>query len=95
MTSLEIIELRSFGNDHGQLESRLQNLIGQVRRKSEHPKIKIYVRQLIDSNISIHLCHSSEEVGVGGSRLGLLLVSALKAFGLVNHRIWLELNDGE
>lgn len=94
MKWLEIIELRSYGNDNEQLESRLQNLIGQVRKRSEYPKIKIYVRQLIDSDMSIHLFHRSDEIGVGGSRLGLILVSALKSFGLVNHRIWVERHGG-
>lgn len=94
MNWLEIIELRSFGNDPGSLELRLHQLVAQVRSKANHPAIRVYVRQLIDSDLSIHLCHCSDMVDMGGSRLGLQLVSALKAFGLVNHRIWVELHDG-
>ncbi len=93
MKWLEIIELRSFGHDTGLLESMLRQLIDQVREKTPDSAITVYVRQLIDSDLSIHLGHCSEEVGVGGSRLGLQLVSSLKAFGLVNHRIWIECHD--
>ena len=89
---LEIIELRSTGTDQNMLESCLQQLISQVRRTPNHPAIKVFVRQLIDSDLSIHLSHRSEEACIGGSRLGLQIVSALKAFGLVNHRIWVEIH---
>ncbi|MCP4130940.1 MAG: hypothetical protein GY754_08160, partial [bacterium] len=39
---------------------------------------------------SIHLKHDSEKVDNSGSDLGLTIASNLKAFGLVNHTVWLE-----
>ena len=90
MRWIEIIELRSAGNTRKQLEKYLQELIDQVAQKAEQPAIKLYTRIMIDTDVSLHLFHDSSKIKTGGSSLGIKLVSTLKAYGLVNHTIWIE-----
>ena len=93
MTWLEIIELRSAGNNRQLLASELQNLIYELDKETRRQAIKAYKRMRLDSDFSIHLFHDSKEMKINGSRLGLRIASALKAFGLVKHRIWIELKE--
>ena len=93
MKCLEIIELRAAGNKRDVLASQLQGIISLLEKGSSGQKIKIYTRVLVDSDYSIMLFHDSMKTGTEGSRLGLHLASALKAFGLVNHSIWNELDS--
>ena len=90
MKWIEIIELRSAGNTRNQLETRLQEFIEQVEKKTEKQTVKLYTRMMIDTDVSIHLFHDSSKVKNRGSSLGIRLVSALKSYGLVNHTIWIE-----
>jgi hypothetical protein len=93
MKWLEIIELRSSGCKRELLEPQLKKLINEVAKETEKKAVKSYSRIMIDTDFSIHLFHDSRKVENSGSRLGLRLVSALKAFGLVNHSIWTEMHS--
>lgn len=93
MKWIEVIELRSVNRDRELLESKLQKLIDQVKKKRKKQKIMVYSRVLIHTDFSIHLFHDSKKVENSGSRLGLCLVNALKEFGMVNHRIWVEMHS--
>lgn len=93
MKWLEIIELRSVDSNRELLESHLQKLINEVDKEAKKEAIKSYSRALIDTDFCIHLFHDSKKVENGGSPLGLHLASALKAFGLVNHSIWIEMHS--
>lgn len=91
MKWLEIIELRSAGRNHELIESQLNDLIIEFNKKNKSQAIKVYCRITIETDFSIHLIHESEKPEHEGSRLGLHLVSALKAFGLVNHSVWIQM----
>jgi hypothetical protein len=93
MKWLEIIELRSVGSDRELLELQLQTLMNEVEKETKKQAIKSYGRAMIDTDFSIHLVHDSKRVENNGSPLGLRLASALKAFGLVNHSIWIEMHS--
>ena len=93
MKCLEIIELRAAGNKRDLLASQLQGIISLLEKGSSGQHVKIYTRVLVDSDYSIMLFHDTMKTGTEGSRLGLHLASALKAFGLVNHSIWNELDS--
>ena len=93
MKWLEIIELRIAGNNRELLEPQLNKLIDEVERETNRQAIKAYSRVMRDTDFSIHLFHDSKIAEDNGSQLGLLLASALKMFGLVNHSIWIEMND--
>ena len=90
MKWIEIIELRSAGNTRKQLEAHLQEFIEQVEKIKEKLTVKLYIRMMIDTDVSIHLFHDSSKVENRGSSLGIRLVSTLKSYGLVNHTIWIE-----
>ena len=93
MKWLEIIELRSAGSDRELLESQLQKLINEVEKEAKKQAINVYSRVMIDTDFRIHLFHDSKIVDNRKSTLGLRLASALKAFGLVNHSIWIEMGS--
>jgi hypothetical protein len=90
MKWLEIIELRSVGNNLKLLEPELKHLIEELNIESEQRAIVIYNRLAVDSDFSIHLFHDSKEADINGSSLGAHLVSTLKEFGLINHSVWIE-----
>lgn len=92
MKWLEIIELRFTHSDHQWIDSQLKKVVHDVGKQANTQTIKVYRRERIDSDLSIHLHHDSLKVNNGGSPLGLCLVSALKPLGLVNHRLWIEAN---
>ena len=90
MKWLEIIELRSDNRNIMLLEQQLNNLSKDLKKNTEQMAIEVYSRVAVDSDFSIHLLHNSEKADINGSSLGLLLVSNLKEFGLVNHKVWIE-----
>ncbi len=93
MKWLETIELRSVDCNRELLELQLQELTNEVDKEAKKQAIKVYSRVMIDTDFSIHLLHDSKKVENSGSQLGLLLSSALKEFGLVNHGIWIEMHN--
>jgi hypothetical protein len=91
MNCLETIELRSIEGDRERLESQLLKLISEVNLDGKKQAIKAYSHETINSDFCIQLLHDSRKADAGGSQLGLHLVSELKAFGLINHSIWVEM----
>ena len=90
MKWLEIIELRSVGNNLKIIELELEQLIVELNINSEERAITVYNRLAVNSDFSIHLLHDSIEANRNGSTLGLHLVLLLKDFGLINHSVWIE-----
>ena len=93
MNWLETIELRSIEENRKSLESQMVKLINEVNREARKQAIKVYSSMTINTDFCIHLFHESKKAEVNGSRLGLRLASALKAFGLVNYSIWIEIGE--
>jgi hypothetical protein len=90
MKWLEVIELRTSKSNREWLESQMLKLIDEVEKATQQQTIKSYRRVMVNTDFSIHLFHESEKVEKCGSELGLHLASAVKEYGLVNHRIWIE-----
>jgi len=90
MNWLEIIELRTVNSNQNVLESKLKLVLDEIHKAASKHIIKVYNRLALDSDLSVHLLHSSNKVDINGSPVGLQLVSALKEFGLTNHSIWIE-----
>ena len=93
MKWLEIIELRSVDRNWGLLKTQLPKMINEVNLEVEKQTIRIYSRMLLDTDFSIHLFNDTEKAEYMGSKLGLRIASALKEFGLVNHKILIELSN--
>jgi len=90
MKWLEIIELRSADNKREFLEQELKHLTIDLNIETEQLVIKIYNHLTVDSDFSIHLVHDSKTADIDGSPLALQLVSTLKEYGLINHKVWVE-----
>jgi hypothetical protein len=93
MKWLEIIELRTVDCNRDFLESYLQKLIVEINKETKVEVAKVYSRNLLNTDFSIHLIHDSNKAETNGSTLGLRIISGLKEFGLVNHSIWIEMQD--
>jgi hypothetical protein len=87
----EVITVRSTGSNTASLKSALLELMGDLHEDDASGTIRIYHREKIDTDFCIILSHAEESVLGEGSPLGLRLVAALKAFGLVNHSVWIEM----
>ena len=88
MKWLEVIKLRSAGND----SELLEELLLSIERFSQDGlvEMKTYYHAALETDLSVHLHWESGRVEQDGSAFGLRLVQALKEFGLVDHSIWIE-----
>ncbi len=90
MRWIEVIQLRSVNNNRATLDKRLKELMKDAARPPAEHTVKIYHRELIDTDTSVVIFQDRHKPEPGGSRLGMHLAEALKAFGLVRHSIWIE-----
>ncbi len=85
MKRLEIIHLRLGAGCP-------KDLISDIRRSatvhSATTDLRIYRQAGVAADLSIHIHH--ESTGELPSPLGLLLASALREHGMVEHRVWIE-----
>lgn len=93
MTWIEMIQLRAVNRNRNLLESILNKLINEVGQNNRKHIVMVYSSALIDTDYSIHIIHDSNKVEKLGSPLGVLIVNALREFGLVNHSVWYEIHS--
>ena len=89
----EVIMVRSAGSSSKVLASALRELMNDVVRNGGHEAVRVFQREKLDSDICIVLFHEGKKTKSGGSRLGLRLVAALREFSLVNHTVWIEMDN--
>ncbi len=87
----ELITVRSTDRSVKTLTSALQELMRDVAGKYGSQRIQIFHRERIDTDFCIYLSHEVGPVLHHGSRLGLRIAAALRAFGMVNHSVWSEM----
>jgi hypothetical protein len=90
MNSLEIIELRTVDSHQHNSGSNLKKIIEEIHDTANKHLLKIYTRYAVESDLSIHILHSSKKIDHTGSPFGIQLAHTLKEFGLVNHSVWIE-----
>ena len=90
MKWLEIIDLRIGSDDRRALEPYLNSLCSDLESDPNHPKFRIYENSDIESDLSIHLFHSTKKPDQKQSALGYHIASTLRTFGLVSHTTWME-----
>jgi hypothetical protein len=88
MNWLEIIELRSVEKDKEFLTGQLERILHELEQEFPHMELRSYTRPLVETDFSIHLLHSTENMARTGSEAGLRLVAALRELGLVHHTVW-------
>jgi hypothetical protein len=94
MNWIEIIELRSAGDELEALKQTLTRMVLKADRNGGLQKIALYHNALVETDISIHLQWETGKKTPAKSNLGLRLTSALDEFGRVIHSIWIE-DEGE
>jgi hypothetical protein len=90
MKWVEVIEFRSFKKDQALLELDFWNCLNDAIGEADIVKIEVYNHSTLTTDISIHVHYESAEIESQGSPFGLRLVSELRAFGVVNHTVWVE-----
>lgn len=90
MKLLEVIELRSLNITQSELTTYMKKFLDDINSPKVE-KVKIYYNLNLDTDFSIHIFFNSYEPNSSDNLLGVQLVNELKQFGLVFHRIWIEL----
>ncbi|MHB2156242.1 hypothetical protein ACX8XN_17850 [Calditrichota bacterium GD2] len=92
MKRLEIIEIRTTGNNRDDLERFLKNWQAEVKAKEKTTSVKIYKQAELETDYSVHLRYNPDTTEIEYRVMGERLISDLKEFGLVNHTVWMEKN---
>jgi len=90
MKWVEVIEFRSFKKEQALLELDFWNCLSEAAREAQIVKIEAYNHSTLPTDLSIHMHYESAQVASQGSSFGVRLVSELKAFGVVNHTVWVQ-----
>ena len=93
MRWIEIIEVRTTAASGYKLAAELQNLNEKNVQPGNSTKIRIFSRPSLDCDFCIYLEHDVAHLEKDGSQLGVRLADALKAYGLINHKIWMEISS--
>ncbi len=90
MKRIEIINLRSAGTPRESIEQQIPRSVAEDDRSRTLASIHVYRHATLETDLSVHLLFESSKPQAQPSALGQHLASALKAFGLVSHSVWIE-----
>jgi len=94
MKWVEIITLRSPRDINRELVDELLKGVGEYDSPTDTLKhlleIKTYYHSVVETDLSIHMYWESEAGNQNKSLLGLMIFSALRSMGLLNHSVWIE-----
>jgi hypothetical protein len=88
MSTLEIIQLRLAGKPPENLCEMIKESIVANEGLSEN--VMIFRRDGLVTDLAVHIHHPETLSGEPG-KFGLRIASALKAYGLVEHKVWKQL----
>jgi len=91
MSILEIIHLRSSIEPIGALTDQIRESIWAEGHGTD--VVTLYRRHGLETDIAVHIRYSGEADGARSSALAFHLAQALKAYGLVEHSVWEEMNS--
>ena len=94
MKWIEIITLRSAGGTRDSIEQKIPRSVAEVDQSKNLVSVQVYRHATVDTDLSVHLLFECVRPEVQSSALGQRLASALKAFGLVSHSLWVEEERG-
>ena len=94
MKWVEIISLRCPTNIDTPFLDELLKGISESDSATDTPEhlvgIRVYHHSIVETDLSIHIYWESEPGSQDKSPLGLMIFSALRNMGLLNHSIWIE-----
>jgi len=88
MSNLEIIQLRLAGKPPENLCEQIKESI--VANEGLAENVMIFHRDGLVTDLAVHIHHVDSQSSEPG-KLGLRIASALKAHGLVEHKVWKQL----
>jgi hypothetical protein len=91
MKWLEIVEVRAAQIDDKLMIQQVACLLGETQMNDS---VKIYINVRSGTDWSFHLQHESEQIDLQGSDLAMQFKRILRKFGIVNHSIWEEHQNG-
>jgi len=94
MKWLETIKVQAASGKESRVENELTALVRDVRKSPECPGLLeavVYRIASFPGYFAIRLFWDTEYPQIRGSVVGLSLTGNLKAFGLVDHSVWIEM----
>jgi hypothetical protein len=95
MKWIEVIKINVADNRRAVVESQIESIMLGLNEKMDKKadQLKLY-RNLLDNDLSLHLCWTKGTAEPWGSKLGQCLTHLLKEAGLVSHSVWVEEKRG-
>jgi len=90
---LETIKVQAADGQESAIENELTELAPDVRKNPDCPGLveaALYSHASVPGYFAIRLFWDTDCPQIRGSLLGLSLTQTLKAFGLVDHSVWIE-----
>ena len=91
MSRLEIVHLRFPGEPIESLGERIRESIRAEGKDTEI--VTLYRRHGLETDVAIHIRHHDAAGRNGPSAIAFHLAFALRAFGLVEHTVWEEMQS--
>jgi len=98
MKWLETIKVQAAGGQDSVIEDELTALAHDIRKSPDCPGLleaALYSHASVPGYFALRLFWETECPQIRGSLLGLSLTQTLKAFGLVDHCVWIEIRKIE
>ena len=89
MKWIEVIKISIAENRRAVLESQIKSVMAKFNNGENAETVKLY-HNLLDGDLSIHLCWTNRKAEPRGSKTGLCLAHLLREFGLISHSVWVE-----
>lgn len=89
MKWIEVIKISVAENRRAALEDQIKSLMKKLNGKGNAEDLKFY-HNVLDGDLSIHLCWDNGTPEPRGSKTGLCLTHLLREFGLISHSVWVE-----
>ena len=88
MNALEIIHLRASGEPLDALGREIRDSVAAEAGGAE--VVTLYRRHGLETDLAVHVRRQDAAEPPRPSRLALSLASSLRAYGLVEHTLWIE-----
>ncbi len=89
MKWIEVIKISIAENRRTDFETHVRSILSRLNKEEKGVRMKLY-RNVLDGDLSIHLCWNNGKVEPWGSKTGLCLVHLLKEFSFVSHFVLAE-----
>ncbi len=90
---MEIIRFCAAGNQTMGGSTEFSDLISDVLNMNAQADVTVYANSLLQGDLCIQIFWDKEAAANQGSRVGVSLAQALKRFGLVDHSVWIRIEN--